>query len=86
MQGSKNDKNVEGIEAFRERVKQARETNRVGWERSRKLVGRPQLGQTLAELAKKVQQSSFHETIKERVMKSLPQATSNESLTIITGH
>ena len=74
-QGPQDDFNVEGIDAFRKQVKQARETHRIRWEESRKLIRRPQLGHTLAELATKVQQSSLHETMKALVLKSLPQAT-----------
>ena len=90
--GSQEDIHVEGIDAFRKQVKQARETNRTGWEESRKLIGRAQLGQTLAELTAKVQQSSLHETIKKVVLQSLPQSTieriadhSHEQLKALTG-
>ena len=92
MQGSQKDIHVEGIDAFRKQVKQARETNRMGWEESRKLIRRPQLSHTLAELARKVQQSSLHETVKTFVLESLPQATveriadhPNEQLKELTG-
>ena len=91
-QGSQDDINVEGIAAFRHQVKQARETNRLRWEESRKLIRRPQLGQTLAELAAKVQHSSLHETIKGHLLNSLPPSTieriadhPNEQLKELTG-
>ena len=87
-----NDITVEGIDAFRKQVKQARETNRMRWEESRKLIRRPQLSQTLAELATKVHQSSLHETLKSLLLESLPPSTieriadyPNEQLKDLTG-
>ena len=92
IQGSQEDIYVEGIDAFRKQVRQARETDRMRWEESRKLIRRPQLGQTLAELATKVHQSSLHETLKALLLDSLPPSTieriadhPNEQLKELTG-
>ena len=75
MQDSQDHITIESLEAFRNQVKQAREANRTGWEESRKLIHGPQLGHTLAELAAKIQRSSFPQPIKELLLKSLPQST-----------
>ena len=75
MQGFDSHNELEGLREFRDKVKRVREENRLGWEGTKKLVSPRHLNQTLCELGRNVQQSSLASSLKEFIIKSLPQAT-----------
>ena len=80
------------LATFRDRVKRVRNTNREGWETTKKLLAGAEAGNTLSKLIERIEQSSLSRSLQMSLTQSLKgrhpgqiDHSSNEQLKVLTG-